>query len=152
LQQISHAPILDVNRQRPAYVCHLIDLRGETMDRTRAFIAAFVPTVALLLLPASAGAQATPHAPVACISQGSLWSFLDARDVNDTDRMRQLLNGKCRLLENASYSLVASRNGTARILVFKRPGDWESAVTLYTLDEMLRPGRVGEMDVPGLLS
>ena len=122
------------------------------MDRARARFAALIPMLALAFLPQQAGAQLIPQTPVACVSQGSLWSFLDARDVNDTDRMRQLLNGKCRLLENASYSLVASRNGTARILVFKRPGDWESAVTLYTLDEMLRPGRVGEMDAPGLLS
>ena len=122
------------------------------MDRARALLAALIPLLALALLPSSAGAQATPHTPIGCISQGSLWSFLDARDVNDTDKMRQLLGGKCRVLENAPYSLVASRNGTARILVFKRPGDWESAVTLYTLDEMLRPGRVGEMDAPGLLS
>jgi hypothetical protein len=108
--------------------------------------------LALALLSLPAGAQVTPKTPVACVSQGSLWLFLDARDANDAEKMRQLLNGKCRVLENAPYALVASRNGTARILLFKRPGDWESAVTLYTLDEMLGPDRVGAVETLSLLS
>jgi hypothetical protein len=122
------------------------------MARVRALFAAAIPMLALAVLSSRGGAQAAPQTRVACISQSSLWSFLDARDVNDTDKMRRLLNGKCRVLEDAPYALVASRNGTARILVFKRPGDWESAVTLYTLDEMLGPDRVGELEMPSLLS
>ena len=83
---------------------------------------------------------------VACISEKALWQFLDARDDNDSDAMRQLLRGQCRVLNAVEYSVVAERNGTVTILVFKKPGDWESAETLYTLDEMLgfNGGRVDE--------
>lgn len=121
------------------------------MGRARARFA-LIPLLALVLLSSPAGAQVTAKTPIACVSQGSLWSFLDARDVNDADKMRQLLNGKCRALGDASYFLVASRNGTAKILVFKRPGDWESTETLFTLDEMLGPDRVGGTDNPEPLS
>ncbi|HEX3499831.1 MAG TPA: hypothetical protein VHT04_10960 [Stellaceae bacterium] len=81
-----------------------------------------------------------------------MWSFLDARDGNDADTMRRLLQGECRTLGSATYSFVTSRNGTARILVFKKPGDWESAETMYTLDEMLGPDRNGSLDDPQSLS
>jgi hypothetical protein len=74
---------------------------------------------------------------IACISEKGLWRFLDARDVNDSEAVRQLLNGECRALNAVEYSVVADHNGTVKILVFKKPGDWESTETLYTLDEML---------------
>jgi hypothetical protein len=110
------------------------------MDGTRAAFA-LVALLALSLVSSRVDAQTAPDAAVACISAGSLFSFLDARDGNDADKMRQLLKGDCRALGNATYALVTDRNGTAKILVFKKPGDWESAVTLYTLDEMLAPSR-----------
>jgi hypothetical protein len=108
--------------------------------------------VALALMSPRADAQTAPDAPVACASEGKLWSFLDARDGDDADRMRRLLQGDCRVLGNATYSFVTSRNGTAQILVFKKPGDWESAETMYTLDEMLGPDRNGGMDAPQSVS
>jgi hypothetical protein len=74
---------------------------------------------------------------IACISQKGLWRFLDARDLNDSEAVRQLLKGECRALNAVEYSVVADHNGTVKILVFKKPGDWETAETLYTLDEML---------------
>jgi hypothetical protein len=74
---------------------------------------------------------------IACTSEKGLWQFLDARDVNDSEAVRQLLNGECRALNTVEYSVVADHNGTVKILVFKKPGDWESTETLYTLDEML---------------
>jgi hypothetical protein len=76
-------------------------------------------------------------AAIACISEKALWQFLDARDANDSEGARQLLKGECRALDAVEYSVVAERNGTVKILAFKKPGDWESAETLYTLDEML---------------
>jgi len=78
-----------------------------------------------------------PTGAVACISGKQLWRFLDARDTNDSEAVRQLLKGECRTLDAIEYSVVEDRNGTVKILAFKKPGDWESAETLYTLDEML---------------
>jgi hypothetical protein len=109
-------------------------------------------TLALALLSPRAEAQTALEAPVACISEVELWSFLDARDAKDSDKMRRLMQGDCRVLGNATYSFVTSRNGTAKILVFKKPGDWESAETMYTLDEMLGPDRSGGMDAPQSVS
>ena len=74
---------------------------------------------------------------VGCISEKGLWRFLDARDADDSAAVRQLLMGECRALGAREYSVVEDRNGTMKILVFKKSGDWESAVTLYTLEEML---------------
>jgi hypothetical protein len=116
------------------------------MDRTRVVLA-LGATLALGLAAPLADAQTAPDAAVACVSEGQLWSFLDARDGNDAGKMRRLLQGDCRSLGNATYSFVTSRNGTAKILVFKKPGDWESAETMYTLDEMLGPDRDGSMGV-----
>jgi hypothetical protein len=121
------------------------------MDGTRAAFA-LVATLALSLVSSRVDAQMAPDSAVACLSAGSLFSFLDARDGNDTDKMRQLLKGDCRALGSATYALVTNRNGTARILVFKIPGDWESAVTMYTLDEMLGPNHAGSLDDPRSLS
>jgi hypothetical protein len=78
-----------------------------------------------------------PTAAVGCVSEKGLWQFLDARDASDPAAVRQLFKGECRALNAIEYSVVEDRNGTVKILVFKKPGDWESAETLYTLDEML---------------
>jgi hypothetical protein len=121
------------------------------MDGTRAAFA-LVAMLALGLVSSRVDAQIAPDSTVACISEGRLWSFLDARDGNDADKMRQLLKGECRALGSATYSLVTSRNGTAKILVFKKPGDWESAATMYTLDEMLGPNRADSLGNPRPLS
>jgi hypothetical protein len=121
------------------------------MDRTHALFA-LGAVLTLGLISPRAQAQMAPDAAVACVSEGKLWSFLDARDGKDTDKERRLLQGDCRALGNAAYSFVTSRNGTAKILVFKKPGDWESAETLYTLDEMLGPDRNGGMDAPQAVS
>src|SRR5471030_340885 len=109
---------------------------------------ASVAMLALGLFSSSVDAQIAPDSAIACISPGRLFSFLDARDGNDADKMRQLLKGDCRALGSATYSLVTNRNGTAKILVFRRPGDWESAVPMYTLDEMLGPNRDGSLNNP----
>lgn len=69
--------------------------------------------LALGLLSPRADAQVAPDAAVACVSEGQLWSFLDARDGNDADKIRRLLQGDCRVLGNATYSFVTGRNGTA---------------------------------------
>lgn len=121
------------------------------MDGTRGLLAlgAFL---ALALVSLRVDAQTAPDSAIACVSEGKLWSFLDARDDKDGDAMRQLLKGECRVLGSATYSFVTSRNGTAKILVFKKPGDWESAETMYTLDEMLGPDRNGSLDEPQSLS
>jgi hypothetical protein len=109
---------------------------------------ALAAMLALGLVSSRVAAQTAPDSAVACLSEGRLFSFLDARDGNDADKMRQLLKGDCHALGSATYALVTNRNGTAKILVFKRPGDWESAVTMYTLDEMLRPNRDRSSDKP----
>ena len=121
------------------------------MEGMRA-LSALGAMLALGLLSPRADAQVVPDAAVACVSEGQLWSFLDARDGNDSDKMRRLLQGDCRALGNVTYSFVTSRNGTAKILVFRKPGDWESAETMYTLDEMLGPDRDGSMDAPQSVS
>jgi hypothetical protein len=94
---------------------------------------------ALATPPVAAQVVAAPEM-VACVSPDSLWNILDAKDVNDVEALRQLQR-ECRVLRNATYSLVATHNGTAKILVFRKAGDWESAETLYTLDEMLGSDR-----------
>jgi len=121
------------------------------MNRTRVLFA-LGATLALALLSPRVEAQTAPDAAIACVSEGELWAFLDARDGKDTGKIRRLLQGGCRVLGNATYSFVTSRNGTAKILVFKRPGDWESAETMYTLDEMLGSDRNGGMDAPQSVS
>jgi hypothetical protein len=121
------------------------------MDRTRA-VFALGAILALGLLSPRVEAQTASDAAIACVSEGKLWSFLDARDGNDANTIRQFLKGECRALGSATYSYVTSRNGTAQILVFKKPGDWESAETMYTLDEMLGPDRNGSLDDPQSLS
>jgi hypothetical protein len=94
--------------------------------------------LAMTLCPPIARAETVDAtAAIACISERALWQFLDARDANDSEGAQQLLKGECRALNAVEYSVVAERNGTVKILVFKRTGDWESAETLYTLDEML---------------
>jgi hypothetical protein len=122
------------------------------MDRTRGLFALGAILALGLFFPSRVDAQTAPDAAIACVSEGRLWSFLDARDGNDAAAMRQLLKGECRTLGSATYSLVTSRNGTAQILVFKKPGDWESAETMYTLDEMLGPDHNGSLDTPLSLS
>jgi hypothetical protein len=122
------------------------------MRTARVHLALFMG-FALALTAPSAGAQnVVPAGMVACTSPGSLESFLDASDGNDAEAMRQLLRRECRVLRNLTYSLVAVHNGTARILVFKRVGDWESAETLYTLDEMLGTDHSEMIDSPQPLS
>jgi hypothetical protein len=99
---------------------------------------ALASVLAMTLCPPTAHAEtADTTAAIACISEKALWQFLDARDVNDSEGAQQLLKGECRALDAVEYSVVAERNGTVTILAFKKPGDWESAETLYTLDEML---------------
>lgn len=80
-----------------------------------------------------------PKGTVACVSAQSLWDFLDARENDAKEAKRRLDEGSCRMLSGASYSLVETRNGVAKILVLRSPGAWESAQTFYTLDEMLAP-------------
>jgi hypothetical protein len=80
-----------------------------------------------------------PKGAVACVSAERLWAFLDARESDEEEAQRQLDEGACRTLSGASYSLVEARNGVSKILVFRSSGAWESARTLYTLDEMLAP-------------
>src|SRR4051794_24151868 len=121
------------------------------MDRTRVVFA----LGALLVLAAfspRADAQTASDTAIACVSEGRLWSFLDARDGKDANAMRQLLRGECRPIGSATYSFVTSRNGTAQILVFRKPGDWESAETMYTLDEMLGPNHDGSAGNPQSVS
>ncbi|SRR5258708_25822927 len=99
---------------------------------------ALASVLATILCPPLVLAETTDStAAIACISEKALWQFLDARDASDSEAVRQLLKGECRALNAVEYSVVAERNGTVTILVFKKPGDWESAETLYTLDEML---------------
>jgi hypothetical protein len=99
---------------------------------------ALVSVLALALCPSPTLAETIRSTQaIACISEKGLWRFLDARDINDSEAVRQLLNGECRVLNAVEYAVVADHNGTVKILVFKRPGDWESTETLYTLDEML---------------
>src|SRR5260221_14732841 len=88
-----------------------------------------------LSLPPARAETVDSTAAIACISEKALWQFLDARDANDSESAQQLLKGECRALDAVEYSVVAERNGTVKILAFKKPGDWESAETLYTLDE-----------------
>jgi hypothetical protein len=121
------------------------------MDGTRVAFA-LIAMLALGLASSRVAAQMAPDSAVACISEGRLFSFLDARDGNDAGKMKQLLKGDCRALGSATYALVTNRNGTAKILVFKRPGDWESAVTMYTLDELLRSHHDSSLDDPRSLS
>jgi hypothetical protein len=122
------------------------------MKTACAHLASFLGLVlALIALPAFAQ-TVVPPGMVACTSPSSLESFLDASDVKDAEAMRQLLRRECRVLRNLTYSLVATHNGTAKILVFKRAGDWESAETLYTLDEMLGTDRSEALDIPKPLS
>lgn len=100
---------------------------------------ALASVLATILCPPLAVAETTKStAAIACVSEKALWQFLDARDAGDSEAVRQLLKGECRALNAVEYSVVAERNGTVKILVFKKPGDWESTETLYTLDEMLR--------------
>jgi hypothetical protein len=76
---------------------------------------------------------------VGCISEETMLAYADAQEANDREALRELDHGSCRMLGGAPYSLVEIHNGTAKILVFKAPGVWESAQALFTLEEMLQP-------------
>jgi hypothetical protein len=103
------------------------------------WLMAAVPLLALAP-PARAGDPAPAVAPsgaVGCLSPGSILHYSDAVDNGDRRIVQRLLNGQCRALDGAAYQLLDEHNGMTKILVFKRPGDWESAEVLYTLAEML---------------
>ena len=96
--------------------------------------------VLTLMLSASAAfaQDIAPAGAVACVSRQKLAEFVDARDNNDRDQLAELFKGDCRALEGAEYSVIEDRNGSMKILVFRRPGDWESAQAYFTLDEILQ--------------
>jgi hypothetical protein len=79
-----------------------------------------------------------PEGAVACVSRPKLAEFVDARDNNDRNQLAELLKGDCRALEGSEYSIIEDRNGSMKILVFRKPGDWESAQAYFTLDELLQ--------------
>ena len=101
---------------------------------------------ALFLITADAPAQAddpaaqaiSPSGTVGCVSPGSILHYSDAVDNGDRRIVQRLLSGPCRVLDGAPYQLLEEHNGTTKILVFKKAGDWESAEVLYTLAEMLQ--------------
>jgi hypothetical protein len=95
--------------------------------------------LALTLAATTAFAQdIAPEGAVACISRQKLAEFVDARDSNDRNQLAELFKGDCRALEGSEYSIVEDRNGSMKILVFRKPGDWESAQAYFTLDELLQ--------------
>ncbi len=95
--------------------------------------------LALMLVGTTAFAQdIAPEGAVACISRQKLAEYVDARDGNDRTQIAELFKGDCRALEGASYSVIEDRNGSMKILVFRKPGDWESAQAYFTLDELLQ--------------
>ena len=79
-----------------------------------------------------------PEGAVACISRQKLAEFVDAQDSNNRNQLAELFKGDCRALEGSEYSIVEDRNGSMKILVFRKPGDWESAQAYFTLDELLQ--------------
>ena len=92
-----------------------------------------------LLAAASASAQdIAPQGAVACVTVGHVWGYADAVDRQDQEHQRKLLEGKCRVIEGKPYALLEEHNGTAKILVFRKPDDWETAEVFYTLDEALQ--------------
>ena len=96
-------------------------------------------TLALTLLGTTAFAQdIAPEGAVACISRQKLAEYVDARDGNDRTQVAELFKGDCRALDGASYSVIEDRNGSMKILVFRKSGDWESAEAFFTLDELLQ--------------
>jgi hypothetical protein len=100
-----------------------------------------LPSLALLvsLIAAPAFAQdIAPEGAVACISRPKLAQFVEARDNKDRDLLAELLKGDCRQLEGQQYSVIEDRNGSMKILVFRKPGNWESAEAYFTLDELLQ--------------
>jgi hypothetical protein len=94
----------------------------------------------LLAAPAfgQVGMATASAGTVGCVSKETMWAYADATEANDREALRELDRGSCRMLGGASYSLVEVHNGTAKILVFKAPGAWESAQVLFTLEEMLQ--------------
>ena len=101
---------------------------------------------ALLLIVAVAPARANDAAPrytapsgtVGCVSPVSVLHYSDAVENGDGRIAQRLLNGPCRAIDGAPYELLDDHNGTVKILVFRKPGDWETAEILYTLVEMLQ--------------
>ena len=94
---------------------------------------------ALMLIAGTAFSQDfAPEGAVACISREKLAEFVDARDSNDRNLVAELLKGECRTLEGHQYSIIEDRNGSMKILVFRKSGDWESAEAFFTLDELLQ--------------
>jgi len=88
---------------------------------------------ALLLIVAVAPARANDAAPryaapsgtVGCVSPVSVLHYSDAVENGDGRIAQRLLNGPCRAIDGAPYELLDDHNGTVKILVFKKPGDWE---------------------------
>lgn len=79
-----------------------------------------------------------PEGAVACVSHEKMSEFLDARDNNDRDQLAELFKGECRHLDGSPYTVIEDRNGSLKILVFRKADDWESAEAYYTLDEFLQ--------------
>jgi hypothetical protein len=95
--------------------------------------------LASMLTATTAFAQdIAPEGAVACVSRQKLADYVDARDGNDREQLAELFKGDCRALEGAQYSIIEDRNGSMKILVFRKPGDWESAQAYFTLDELLQ--------------
>src|ERR1700722_15639443 len=95
--------------------------------------------VALALTASAAFAQdIAPEGAVACISRPKLAEFVDARDNHDRELVAELLKGDCRHLEGSPYTVVEDRNGSMKILVFRKTDDWESVQAYFTLDELLQ--------------
>jgi len=93
---------------------------------------------ATLTVTTASAQDIAPEGAVACVSRQKLAEFVDARDNNDRDQLAELFKGDCRALEGSEYSIIEDRNGSMKILVFRKPGDWESAQAYFTLDEILQ--------------
>jgi hypothetical protein len=79
-----------------------------------------------------------PRGAIACVSEASLWHYSDARDRRDEAARQNLLNGECRDFEGKPYAVLDERNGTVKVLIFRKSDDWETAETFYTFTEMLQ--------------
>jgi hypothetical protein len=102
------------------------------------FGAAFALVVTVLALQPAAAQDIAPAGAVACITSHHLWNYADAVDRHDREHQRKLMDGECRNVEGKPYALLEEHNGTAKILLFRKPDDWETAEVFYTLDEMLQ--------------
>jgi hypothetical protein len=101
-------------------------------------IGAIVALIVAAAAPHSASAQTVaPQGAVACVSPIGVLDYSDAKESQNRENLRELLKGECRMFGGKTFTLLEEHNGIAKVLIFNKADDPETARVYYALGEIL---------------